>query len=283
MSVTLGPRPSNEDYPDGSPIDVPRAASGTIAPLTDLDHFRFILATSATIRADLDAADALMSLLDGTLKLNDSSGTLATDSGNPDPYLSREQGPGDYSVSVQGPCVGTKCVPEDSYYVLFVDTDPDGDSVVLPVDTCPTVANAAQMDSDRDGVGDPCDNCPSVFNPDQLDTNADGQGDACPGPCAVPPESALDLVFMDRQTMVWTATSAATSYDLYRGGIDGPPWNADHVCLRSALPGPSATDPESPTTGRGFYYLVAGSNGCGEGTLGSDSSGTPRSNPDPCP
>ncbi|MEM7246348.1 MAG: hypothetical protein AAF533_13445 [Acidobacteriota bacterium] len=45
----------------------------------------------------------------------------------------------------------------------------------------------------------------------------------------------------------------------------------------------SAVDPERPEDGRGWYYLVAGSNPAGEGPLGMDSLGRPRERLEPCP
>jgi hypothetical protein len=283
MIVTLGPQAGNDTFATGSPVGLPRAISGTVAPISDLDHFRFAITAIATVRADADAQEGLISLLVGTLKLNDASGVLATDSSTPDPLLSRATGPGNYSVSIQGPCLGNRCLPEDSYYVVFIDPDSDGDGVTLPADNCPAVGNPGQADADVDGVGDACDNCPSVFNPDQKDSDGDGRGDACPRPCNPPAEAALDLRFQDKQTLVWTASADASTYDAYRGTLDGGDWNVDTTCLRSGLPTPLATDAELPAVAAGFYYLVAGRNPCGEGTLGSSSSGTPRANPSPCP
>ena len=283
LSFALGPQAGNDTYATGSPGTIPRAVSGTVAPLADVDHFRFTLPASATLRADVDAQEGLMSLLVGTLKVGSASGTLATDASAPDPLLSYAATSGEYSVSVQGPCAGTKCFPEDSYYVLFVDADRDGDGITIPADNCPTVANPGQEDADRDGVGEACDNCPAVFNPDQRDTDGDGTGDACPAPCTSPGEAARDLRFSDKQTTTWTATADATGYDLYRGTIDGGAWNFDATCLQPGLAAPTATDAAIPAPGGGYYYLVAGRNACGEGSLGANSSGAPRPNPAPCP
>src|SRR3989344_2565167 len=46
-----------------------------------------------------------------------------------------------------------------SFTIVFVDTDNDG--IADPVDNCPSVANADQVDLDGDGIGDACDPTPN--------------------------------------------------------------------------------------------------------------------------
>jgi hypothetical protein len=270
MSVDLGPAAQNGDFGNGSPIGTPRAVSGKVGPPGDVDHYRFRLDAAGTLRADLDAREGLASLLQGTLAAYGAGGILAQNGSVPDPALSLPLQPGEYSVSVAGGCSGSGCLSEDAYYVLFLDSDPDGDGLALPADNCPAVTNPGQDDADRDGVGDACDNCPAVFNPDQ-------QGS---GP---PPEVALDLRLTGSATLAWTASAAASSYALYRGTIDGGAWIFDHACREAALPEPAASDGSAPAPGTAFYYLVSGRNACGEGTLGRTSAGAPRPNPAPCP
>jgi hypothetical protein len=281
MSVTLGGASGNNSFATAVPVVVPRAASGTVAPAGDADHFGFASVTASTLRGDLDAAQGLLSLLDGTLELHNAGGILATDSSNPDPALASAQPSGSYSMNVRGPCSGSGCLAEDAYYVLFIDPDADADGRVLPADNCPRVPNVDQADADRDGVGDACDNCPSEFNPDQRDADGDGVGDVCRR-CDPPSEVAQDLRFADATTLVWSA-SAAASYAAYRGTIDGGAWNSDHTCFDSALATPSFSDAANPAGGRAYFYLVSGRNACGEGPLGSDSAGNERPNPTPCP
>ncbi len=282
LTVELGPAADNDSFATGLPIVLPRAVSGIVNPGTDLDHFRFSLPTGSSLLADLDAREGLLSLLQGTLTLHDGTGVIAQDASAPDPLLTQGLGSGEYSVSVSGPCTGSGCVNEDSYYVMFLDGDSDGDGLRLPFENCPWISNPDQSDIDLDGVGDVCDNCRTVFNPDQRDSDGDGHGNACP-PCDPPPEVALDLALTDAATLSWSPSPAASSYALYRGSIDGGAWAFDHSCREPALPGPGATDASAPSLGTAFYYLVSGRNACGEGTLGTTSADDPRPNAAPCP
>ncbi|HEV8374821.1 MAG TPA: pre-peptidase C-terminal domain-containing protein, partial [Candidatus Polarisedimenticolia bacterium] len=282
MSVSLGPASEDATFATGSPILLPRAVSGIVNPSSDLDHFRFIHASGASLKADLDARQDLLSLLDGTIATHSASGLVASNSSMPDPLLLLPLAAGDYSLSVQGACEGTGCLAEDSYYLFYLDDDSDGDGLFLPTDNCPALSNANQADADRDGAGDACDDCPLVFNPDQLDFNGDGLGDAC-SPCAMPPEVALDITFLDAQTLTWSSSPAVSSYNLYSGVIGTGPWSFNHICLAAGLASSGATDGESPSTGTAFYYLVGGENLCGEGTLGSTSLGAARPTLTPCP
>ncbi|HXH28797.1 MAG TPA: pre-peptidase C-terminal domain-containing protein, partial [Candidatus Polarisedimenticolia bacterium] len=281
LNIQLGPAASNDSFGTGMPIVVPRAVSGTVAPGGDRDQYRLTLSSQATLRADLDARQDLLSLLQGTLTLEDANGAIASDSSTPDPLLARALGPGDYSVGVSGPCSPGACLNEDSYYVLYLDADADADGIVLPDDNCPSAYNPDQADADRDGVGDACDNCPRLFNPDQLDDDGDGRGDLCQA--CLPPEVALDLLFVDATGLVWSGTTGVVAYNLYRGAVQpGVPWQYDHACLQPGLQTPQASDPDIPATGL-FYYLVVGQNPCGEGTAGQASSGASRPQPAPCP
>ncbi len=80
--------------------------------------------------------------------------------------------------------------PEVSISVC--QTDPPTGYVSNNLDTCPEVADPANLDSDGDGLGNACDddddddqipdssdNCPLVPNPDQEDTDGNGTGDLC--------------------------------------------------------------------------------------------------------
>ena len=157
LAVGLGPDADDGTFGTGQPVNLPRAVSGVVSPAADVDHYRFHLASTAPVHADLDAREGLVSLLQGTLALQDAADVVAQDSSSPDPSLTSTQAAGDYSVSVRGPCAGGGCLAEDSYYVLFLDPDLDLDGLVMPNDNCPAASNAGQADSDRDGVGDAAD------------------------------------------------------------------------------------------------------------------------------
>ncbi len=60
--------------------------------------------------------------------------------------------------------------------VEIVDTD--GDTVLDPVDNCPTVANTGQADSDGDGQGDACDSFSVSIAPASIARRRHGDGQA---------------------------------------------------------------------------------------------------------
>lgn len=283
MAVALSPFADDDTFAHRAPMGGPRSVSGTVSPDGDADHAGLSLPSPETVHADLDAREGLLSLLDPDLRLHDAGGTWATGAGSPDPSLAVVHPAGEVSIAVSGGCAGGgACLPEDRYYVVFIDTDPDGDGLFLPLDLCPTVADAGAGDADLDGAGDLCDNCPTEFNPDQRDEDGNGVGDACTV-CQVPGEVAMDLAFDSTgQTLTWSASATASAYNVYRGSITSP-FSPTHVCLGPSIPAPRAGDPALPSLGGGFYYLVTGRNACGEGTAGADSSAVERPVPAPCP
>lgn len=280
MSVSLGPAVDDGSFATALPVSIPRSASAVSSPGTDIDHFGFALNGSLMLAADVDAAEDLLSLLDGTVSIHTQAGVVASDSSAPDPLVTAAAGPGAYSVSVGGGCAGSGCVSEDAYFVVHIDADADGDGLLLPRDNCPADDNAGQQDGDGDAIGDLCDNCPVDFNPGQADANGDGLGDAC-DTCTPPAEVGTDMVFMDAATLVWTGDPLVPFYDLYRGDLGAAGWTYDHICLYAALTETRATDSETPA-GDGAYYLLAGRGACGGTGVGAGSSG-PRPLASPCP
>jgi hypothetical protein len=93
-----------------------------------------------------------------------------------------------WSVALDGNVVACGALgslgPEDDSGAAFVSdascfVDDDGDGISNRDDTCPQVADPAQLDGDGDSIGDACDNCVGSWNPDQSDADSDGVGDAC--------------------------------------------------------------------------------------------------------
>ena len=100
-----------------------------------------------------------------------------------------------------------------------------------------------------------------------------------PPPGAVsPPGSAEPLRFADETTLTWEDASGAgvEAYQLYRGNVA---WLDDGVAagrIAERLPVNTAQDAEAPGAGSGWYYLVTGVNGGGEGTPGRATGGAER-------
>mgnify|MGYP001818106147 CR=1 FL=1 len=137
-------------------------------------------------------------------------------------------------------------------------------------------SGATIVDNDGDSFGDACD-------PDDDNDGVDDVADCAPfvgGVTTIPPAIGPSLVWQsDGMTLSWTAESEAQSYRLYRGSVAS---DYDHVCTESDLSLPESVQAAQPSDG-GWFYLVAGENVCGEGTLGEDSGGAVRPVGAPCP
>ncbi|HEU5181581.1 MAG TPA: FG-GAP-like repeat-containing protein [Candidatus Polarisedimenticolia bacterium] len=169
----------------------------------------------------------------------------------------------------------------------------DGDAGIHPgaPEICDGIDNDCDLleglDDDLDGfticAGD-CNDHASSTRPGAREF-CDGVDQDCDGTPDVPGENAKDMAFGANGTSLsWTASSGfQVTYNLYRGnfGFGSPLYN--HTCFQSALASPSGSDTQTPAPGLGFYYLASGRNSCGEGTLGSNSLGTPRPDALPCP
>jgi hypothetical protein len=179
--------------------------------------------------------------------------------------------------------------------------DGDLDTVGNACDNCVSTSNTSQTNSDTDTLGDACDNCDFAPNDDQANFDGDAEGDACdadndndgtpdtadcqPFNAAISdiPGTADALAWTSKTALGWGATSQAGAYNVYRGTLpDVGTIVYDHTCFESASADLTTTDASTPPQ-RGYYYLVSAENVCGEGGLGSRSSGTPRPNDAPCP
>jgi pro-kumamolisin-like protein/carboxypeptidase family protein len=129
-------------------------------------------------------------------------------------------------------------------------------------------------------------------------------GNACTGPdvcmsgaclgAPLPLQEVTPVLFSDPATFSWPPTSGATHWNSYRGTIPAGLLGTrpsdtlfDQTCFESAdalNDGPTtSTDAASPPVGTAYYYLVTGEGPCGEGPLGTQSSGLPEPNSSPCP
>jgi hypothetical protein len=104
---------------------------------------------------------------------------------------------------------------------------------------------------------------------------------ACSGgtPITPPGEAQNVRVEGDKVTYVWDVSAAATLYDAVRGSLNAlpaGPGGADEACFGD-LATAGLVDAAIPPAGTGYWYLTRGQNGCGTGTYGTRSNGTPRS------
>ena len=92
-----------------------------------------------------------------------------------------------------------------------------------------------------------------------------------------PPGEVSGLHFTDDQTLTWSAERSAGTYSVYRDQVSALVSGGYGTCLSQELSATSTSDPATPPTGGGFFYLVTVENRLREeGTKGSDSSGAER-------
>ncbi len=196
--------------------------------------------------------------------------------------------------------------------------DIDGDTICGNVDNCPDIPNLDQTDTDGDGIGDACDaladtdedgvfdqddNCPLVANPLQEDNDGDGDGDACdvdddndgvedgtdcePLVCGVahpisPPVLTADKGLVADAVLEWPLGQASTA-NVYRGEIGaGSPLLDTLLCFDTENTAGQSIDSDLPLSGRAYFYLAGGVNGCGTTNLSTGTGGLPRIPPTPC-
>jgi hypothetical protein len=166
--------------------------------------------------------------------------------------------------------------------------DGDTDGVGDFCDNCLLAVNPGQDDADFDGLGDLCDNCPDVANVDQLDGDSDLVGDTCDcaptdGTVFATPSEIRNLRPIDNtSTLVWDLdagnSGSGTVYDVLRGSVSELPVGSgtEESCVASGTTDPIYDELEVPSSGAAFYFLVRGSNSCGDGGFGEATSGAPR-------
>jgi PKD repeat protein len=187
--------------------------------------------------------------------------------------------PGLYSVRLTASNDGgsRSKVRPDLICVRSVDgtADADGDGVLDGADVCPCVPDPGQEDADLDDTGNACDD----------DDDNDGVPDAAD--CAplqrsvsLPPAPIGETLRLERtgtppETLLrWTRSRGGYTSNVYRGSIAPTgPRSRNETCLRTEVTTTEITDPETPVTGRAFYYLVSARNTCAESPAGQDSAG----------
>jgi hypothetical protein len=218
-----------------------------------------------------------------------------------------------------GVCVGTNpvvCTASDQCHVAGLcdpqtgfcsdPAKPDGSAcndgnLCTQLDTCQTGACSGGnpvicVASDQCHLPGSCDTGTGFCsNPVAADGTACNDGNQCSvsdactaGVCngtpAPPPSAINDSVRLDKTptdtTITWTDPPAF--YNVYRGSNGTGPWAYNQTCLSTSLSGPSAQDTDVPLPDQLFYYVVSRVDTCNESTLGTDSSGTDRPNPNAC-
>ena len=139
--------------------------------------------------------------------------------------------------------------------VIFDPGDPDADGVPTGIDNCPLDANPGQENADADSVGDACD-C------DAGDPTAIGA-----------PQEVQNVRFSDASTLEWDSDAAnsgsGTEYQVLRGDVGAfPVGSGSESCIGPSVVGTSLPEPDDPTPGAGWFYLVRGTNACATGSFG---------------
>jgi len=91
-----------------------------------------------------------------------------------------------------------------------------------------------------------------------------------------------DFSFVNSQSMSWSPVSGASSYNLYRGGLDALDFLNYGQCLAPDLVSTGWTDGAVPSLGTGWMYLLTAVAGGVEGPMGYNSECLKRPNFNPC-
>ena len=98
------------------------------------------------------------------------------------------------------------------------------------------------------------------------------------------PGEVRGLELTDEENLSWDPERSAGTYNVYRDDLRALSGGGYGACWSAGLAAPAVTDPESPASGLGAFYLVTVENRLREeSTKGWASNGTERSNTEPCP
>jgi hypothetical protein len=152
----------------------------------------------------------------------------------------------------------------DSQHIVYVGLEyVDLQPVASGLYSTAIPPDAAGSDDDGDGFGGACDCSP------------DG-----PEEWAIPGETVA-ITFADRTRLDWQAPAGpggtSARYDVLRSDAASDFAGAGASCVESDdVSDRTALDPDTPLPGAVYFYLVRAENGCGGGSLGTASDGTPR-------
>lgn len=136
--------------------------------------------------------------------------------------------------------------------------DSDGDGILDCVDP----------DDDNDGTSDVVDCAPLSYLASHLPVEI---------------EERVTPVDTTTARIQWDQVPEANVYNVYRAQIPlAGPRDYGMACMLADVAGTTVDDAAVPTVGTYFFYQEAGRNPCGEGSLGSDSSGGARVPAMPC-
>ncbi|MEK7283249.1 MAG: putative metal-binding motif-containing protein, partial [Acidobacteriota bacterium] len=150
-------------------------------------------------------------------------------------------------------------------------------------DNCNLLVDEGFPDSDVDGIVD-------CLDPDDDNDLVPDASDCAPlvgSVSAVPGEVGQTLRATTGRPPVdfsWTRIAQANVHNVYRSVWNrlAGAWNDTLVCLVPESTGSDFIDAADPPGGSAYYYVITGTNRCGEGTAGSGSTGQPRLIPAPC-
>jgi hypothetical protein len=99
-----------------------------------------------------------------------------------------------------------------------------------------------------------------------------------------PPGEVLGLGFSDPSTLFWAPERSVGRYNVYRDDLASLPDLDFGICHQDGLQDETADEPDGPSSGETFFYLVTAENRLNEeGTKGTGSGGFVRPNTHPCP